>query len=142
MMCMRFHDSIQFLVDIPDTLLEFPIPKLTFPPVIENSIIHGIMEKPEKSGTIVLTGWIDQQDIVILISDDGIGIESDKLNNLINEAHSSYHGSGNNIAVYNTHCRLQILYGTNYGLRYKSQLKKGTDVEIRIPIIYKTSTPE
>ncbi|MCB6491041.1 hypothetical protein, partial [Dorea sp. 210702-DFI.3.17] len=40
---------------------------------------------------------------------------------------------GTNIAVYNTHRRLQILYGNNYGLTYSSKPGEGTEVEIRFP---------
>ena len=76
---MRYHDSISFISDIPDELMEYQIPKLTLQPVIENSILHGILEKPSKSGTIVLTGWMEDGDIVLLISDDGVGIAPDKL---------------------------------------------------------------
>ena len=43
-------------------------------------------------------------------------------------------GSGSNIAIYNTHRRLQLLYGKKYGLTYHSQPGEGTEVEIRIPL--------
>ena len=56
---MRFHDSITFVSDIPDELTEYLIPKLTLQPVIENAVLHGILEKENKSGTIVLTGWME-----------------------------------------------------------------------------------
>ena len=40
---------------------------------------------------------------------------------------------GTNIAIYNTHRRLQVLYGADYGLTYSSDVGKGTEVQIRIP---------
>ena len=40
---------------------------------------------------------------------------------------------GTNIAIYNTHRRLQILYGPQYGLSYSSTPGEGTEVEIRLP---------
>ena len=76
---MRYHDSISFISDIPDELLEYSIPKLTLQPIIENSVLHGILETDNKSGTIVLTGWMEDHDIVLLISDDGVGISPEKL---------------------------------------------------------------
>ena len=79
---MRFHDTIDFIIDIPDTILEYSIPKLTLQPYVENSILHGIMEKEEKVGTIVLTGWMEEDTIVLLISDDGVGIPEEKLKTL------------------------------------------------------------
>lgn len=129
---MRYHDNISFISDIPDELTEYQIPKLTLQPVIENSVLHGILEKDSKSGTIVLTGWMEDQDVVLLISDDGVGIPPDKLSDIISGSGAGS-GKGTNIAVYNTHRRLQILYGSSYGLSYTSQQGQGTEVQIRLP---------
>ena len=135
---MRYHDSISFVSDIPDELMEYQIPKLTLQPIIENSVLHGILEKPDKSGTIVLTGWIEDSSIVLLISDDGVGIPSEKLATILSGEGVSSSG-GTNIAVHNTHRRLQILYGSDYGLTYSSTPGNGTEVEIRIPAIRNTA---
>ena len=129
---MRYHDSIALVSDIPDELMEYQIPKLTLQPIIENSVLHGILETDDKTGTIVLTGWLEDSDIVLLISDDGVGISSDRLSTLLSGEGTSSSG-GTNIAVYNTHRRLQILYGPDYGLKYSSNPGQGTEVEIRIP---------
>ena len=129
---MRYHDSISFISDIPDELMEYSIPKLTLQPIVENSVLHGILETEDKSGTIVLTGWMEDNDIVLLISDDGVGIPPEKLPTILSGNGNSTSG-GTNIAIYNTHRRLQILYGSDYGLTYSSEPGRGTEVEIRIP---------
>lgn len=130
---MRFADNIDFIVDMPDSLMERAIPKLTFQPVVENCILHGILEKEEKEGTIVLAGWEEENGMVILITDDGVGIPPEKLENILAEKKIETGSSGTNIAVYNTHRRLQLMYGEEYGLRYSSTLGEGTEVEIRVP---------
>ena len=129
---MRYHDSIELITDIPDELSEYQIPKLTLQPVVENSILHGILEKESKSGTIVITGWMENEDIVLLISDDGVGIPPEILSTILSGKGNSQSG-GTNIAVYNTHRRLQILYGKDYGLIYSSNPGEGTEVELRFP---------
>ena len=136
---MRYHNSISFVSDIPDELMEYQIPKLTLQPLIENAVLHGILEKDDKTGTIVLTGWIEDTSIVLLISDDGVGIPSEKLSAILSGNGNNTSG-GTNIAVYNTHRRLQILYGPDYGLTYSSTPGSGTEVEIRIPAIRKSAT--
>lgn len=135
---MRYHNSIEFVSDIPDELMEYQIPKLTLQPLIENAVLHGILEKDDKAGTIVLTGWLEDSSIVLLISDDGVGISPDKLSSILSGEGSSSSG-GTNIAVYNTHRRLQILYGTDYGLTYSNNPGGGTEVEIHIPAIKNTT---
>lgn len=72
------------------------------------------------------------ENIVLLISDDGVGISPEILSTILSGKGKSQSG-GTNIAVYNTHRRLQILYGNNYGLTYSSKPGEGTDVEIRFP---------
>ena len=130
---MRFSENIELISDIPDELKAHSIPKLTLQPVIENAILHGIREKEDKSGTIVLTGWTEDGDIVLLVSDDGIGIPPERLSTILT-GNGQGSGSGTNIAIYNTHRRLQLLYGKKYGLTYHSQPGEGTEVEIRIPL--------
>lgn len=129
---MRYHDSIELITDIPDELSEYQIPKLTLQPVVENSILHGILEKESKSGTIVITGWMENEDVILLVSDDGVGIPPEILSTILSGNGNSQSG-GTNIAVYNTHRRLQILYGNDYGLTYSSKPGEGTEVEIRFP---------
>ena len=129
---MRFDNGIDFVVDVPDSMMENRIPRLTLQPIVENSILHGILEKESRKGTIVLTGWIENGTLILLLSDDGIGIPPEKIGDLLTGKIQSS-GKGNQIAIFNTHRRLQILYGEDYGLRYSSTLGQGTEVEIRIP---------
>ncbi len=130
---MRFDDGIDFVVDIPDNLLEYHMPSLTLQPIVENSILHGILEKENKRGTIVLTGWQEDDSIVLLVSDDGVGMMKEQCKTVLDKKQASTATSGNHIAVYNTHRRLQILYGERYGLTYRSTKMQGTEVEIRFP---------
>lgn len=132
---MRFDNGIDFIMDIPDYLMEYSMPMLIFQPLVENSIIHGIMEKEEKTGSIVLTGWMEDEDIVLLLSDDGVGIDPDILPKFLDGTFHNPQSKGSNVAVYNTHRRLQILYGEHYGLSFSSTIGEGTEVQIRIPAI-------
>lgn len=128
----RYPNAIDFVIDMPDELTHYQIPKLTLQPIVENSIIHGIMEKPTKKGTIVITGWEENDDIYILVSDDGIGIPSNILDQILTDE-SRRSSRGSNIAIYNIHNRLQLLYGEDYGLTYESSEGEGCEVTIRIP---------
>ena len=106
---MRYHDSIELITDIPDELSEYQIPKLTLQPVVENSILHGILEKESKSGTIVITGWMENEDIVLLISDDGVGISPEILSTILS-------GKWKQPVRRYQHCRLQYTPATSDSL--------------------------
>lgn len=128
---MRFNGKIHFFVDVPDEMLDYQMPKLIFQPIVENSILHGILEKNVKEGNIVIMGWMEEDTLVFVISDDGVGIPPEKLASILIGNGTSTHGS--NIAVSNTHKRIQLCYGSRYGLHYRSTVESETEVEIRIP---------
>ncbi|MEE8835915.1 MAG: sensor histidine kinase [Eubacteriales bacterium] len=129
---MRFDNGIDFVVDVPDDLTEYQIPRLTLQPIVENAILHGILEKDVRRGTIVITGWFEGSDVVLTVADDGVGIPPEKLKTILTKKPVDS-GRGNHIAVYNTHRRLQILYGNGYGLTFRCPESGGTEVEIRLP---------
>lgn len=128
---MRYEDKISFLIDVPDEILDFEIPKLVLQPIVENSIQHGIFEKESKEGTIVIMAWMEGEDIVFVISDDGVGIPPEKVPLILDGTYED--GKGSNIGIYNTHLRLQLLYGKSYGLHYESTPGRGTEVQVKLP---------
>lgn len=130
---LRFDNAIKFIVDIPEDLKPLPIPRLTLQPIVENAILHGIREKESQQGCIVITGWAEDRDICLLISDDGVGIEEGFLPKILSKEGINPSTTGTNIAIYNVHHRLQLLYGADYGLSYESTLGEGTEVMIRFP---------
>ena len=46
---MRYNDCAEFIADVPPELDSFSIPRLTFQPIVENALLHGIMMKEEKN---------------------------------------------------------------------------------------------
>lgn len=129
---MRYSDSVTLIIDIPPDMMECQLPRLTFQPIVENSIQHGIGSKDDKTGNIVITGWREEHDLVFLISDDGVGMDDAQVAKILSGEGESKHGS--NIGIYNTHRRLELLYGNEYGLYYTSAEGVGTEVTVRIPI--------
>ena len=131
---MRYNNCAEFIADVPPELDHFSIPRLTFQPIVENALLHGIMMKEEKKGTILLTGWREENDIVFVISDDGAGIPPEKLDSLLDERTQAAVGSSSrHVGVSTTNLRLKSLYGSGYGLSFTSVPGQGTEVTVRIP---------
>jgi len=131
LMNMRFDEKIEYLIDMPDDMLEYEVPLIIFQPIVENAIQHGIFEKPSKSGKIIITGWSDEDTLYFLISDNGIGMTAEQISKLMHTDTQDSEGSG--IGAYNTHRRLQLMCGRDdCGLYYSSEFGKGTDVTFRI----------
>lgn len=126
----RYNDAFNFEIDIDEDVYGQDTIKTILQPIIENSVIHGILAKEEKRGTIKLTGRMDGDIIVLAVSDDGVGIPQDQADEILSKTDfNPLHGYG----IRNIDERIKLYYGKDYGLSFESGLGKGTVVTIRFP---------
>lgn len=125
---MRFDNKIRFEIDADPQVLHCSMLKILLQPIVENAIIHGILEKDNKAGTIRLKAAIQGDDIIFTISDDGVGMTGEKLSSLMNSARNNRRSYG----LKNIQERIKLFYGESYGLSFKSKPGVGTTVEVRI----------
>ena len=130
---LRFKNSLNLHMQIDEEIYEYSIQKITLQPIVENSILHGILCRESKSGTITITGKLERDTVILKVEDDGIGIPKDKLDNILGNRTESAEGSG--FGISNINKRLKIYYGEEYGLTYRSEYGKGTTVVILFPAI-------
>ena len=130
---MRFGDKIQVEISISDhSLLNFYVPKLCIQPIVENAIIHGLENKIEK-GSASIRIFIENETINIIVKDDGVGFDAEKVN-LNEDINSDIIKGEKHIGLLNVHKRIRLIYGADYGLSVKSKIGEGTEVSIRIPL--------
>jgi len=123
---------------ITDDLLNCEIIKMIIQPLIENAIYHGLSEYSE-NGKIIIQGVKIEDNLVLTISDNGIGIEESilkDLNDYINDKNDKFTG----IALRNINRRLKLNYGENYGLEIISVKGKGTSMVLTFPFIVNQNT--
>ncbi len=130
----RYQDTMGYSIDIDKELYNFTIPKLLLQPLVENALVHGIRGKRGK-GTITVTGRLEGDNIVFCVTDDGVGMDEEKLYNLRKASVDGSTQSANVAAfgVGNVNERIHIYYGENYGLFFKSQPGVGTMARVVIP---------
>jgi two-component system sensor histidine kinase YesM len=129
---MRFLGAIGFSVDVDERILGCGILKVTLQPLVENSILHGIIEKPTKRGRVSVTGTLADGDVSLVVEDDGVGMDDGGLAAILDPSRARLSGFG----VRNIHERFRLFYGEGYGLSYESAPGAGTRVTIRF-----TATP-
>ncbi|MDU4884156.1 sensor histidine kinase [uncultured Clostridium sp.] len=120
---------------VPNSLLQCEIIKMIIQPLIENSIFHGFSEC-DGEGKITIKGEKFNNYLIITISDNGIGIDEKKLkelNDYINDRNSNFKG----IALRNINRRLQLKYGSEFGLKILGIKDKGTSMILTLPFIIK-----
>lgn len=127
---MRYKDKLEFEIKMESQIYHENIIKLVLQPIVENAIYHGIKYK-EGKGMLLIEAHELKDEIEILIKDNGVGMTKDKLEhifdaNIVNE-------KSNGVGIHNVQMRLQLSYGKEYGLFYKSSPMEGTTVSIRIP---------
>ena len=128
---MRYDNFIVLDIDVSDEILQLSILKTILQPLVENSIIHGIMGKKDvQAGLIKLKGRIVQENLFITVKDNGMGMTGKKAREIIEEGTSlKSHGYG----VRNINQRIKLCYGPEYGLTYNSSPGKGTLAIIKLP---------
>jgi len=129
----RYKGKFEIDYEIKQEHLNSVIPKYILQPFVENAIFHGI-EPKKGTGIINIETSILENDLVISVSDDGVGMSEEKINCILSSQQKDGHSKGfNNIGVKNVDERLKLLYGNQYGVIIKSEVGVGTTVSIKIP---------
>lgn len=128
----RFGERLKYDVQIEDAIQKAYVPKLLLQPLVENAIKYGYNN--QSSLTIKITGKIIDDRIVFTVSDDGSGIDNERLTQIQAILKSTDLGTNEyGIGLFNAHRRIVLQYGNVYGLSIKSECKIGTEVTITIP---------
>lgn len=131
---MRYHDIMEYDIQIDKVLYDYQILKLTLQPVVENALYHGIKYKRAK-GYIHITGEKEGNVIHLAVRDNGVGMDEDELEQLREEIQHSGNEHDKGFGLANVNERIRMYFGTEYGMTIQSKKGKGTLVEITIPAI-------
>lgn len=126
------YSKIGYSIDCPPELSNVSVPKLIIQPIIENSIEHGFSDT--MAGYIRISVEEDNEDIHIIVTDNGIGFEENKLSEIKEKlAGQSSDTVTTSIGIMNVHFRIQNIYGTGYGISILSRKNTSTSIIITIP---------
>ena len=132
-LALRYGDLFDIEWDIDESILSYTIIKICLQPIIENAVYHGIKQKNDK-GLIKIKGLCDDNNIILIVSDDGVGIEKDALDELNKTlSETSFTNEKSHIGLSNVNQRIKIIFGDSYGIHVESTVGVGTDVYVSIP---------
>lgn len=127
----RFGEKLLYEIYIQDdSLLAAYIPRLCVEPIVENAVIHGLEVKPSR-GRVTLSVLREGEDILFVVEDDGVGFKHGA--KPLREPQNAEHREP--IGLNNTHKRLQLIYGEEYGVFIDEHVSVGARVTVRIPHI-------
>ena len=134
----RYRDILEYSIDIPEELYEYPILKLTLQPLVENALYHGIKNK-RGLGHIRVSGEKQEGSLVFRVWDDGRGMESDRLEkvrHLIGGEEEVDRSDPSGFGLFNVAQRLRLNYGAQYGISLESVYGEWTEVTVVIPAVF------
>ena len=128
----RYQDILSYEIEVPEELFEYEIPKITVQPIVENALYHGIKNR-RGGGKITITGEEGDNDYRIIVTDDGIGMDSERLAQITEGLSGKNPGDVKIYGLYNVNERIKLFYGEEYGISIESEYDRGTRVVIRLP---------
>jgi two-component system sensor histidine kinase YesM len=126
-----YDDSFEVDYDIDPGIASLCTIKLLLQPIVENAILHGINGKKDGPGRIRVTGVRQGEDLLLGVSDNGLGMDAETLLRLSDENGSRKINSG--FGLRNVRERIRLIYGDPYGVTIESALGIGTRIVVRIP---------
>ncbi|PQP86105.1 sensor histidine kinase [Paenibacillus sp. AR247] len=130
----RIGMPLRVLYFFDEEMLDMTFMRLLLQPLVENAIQHSIRGNFEK-GKVILSGRVEERDLVIDISDNGKGIPEEVLKELNDAAGNRKMAGRSGVGLRNVNERLKIYFGPDYQLRIETQEGKGTKITIRHPIL-------
>lgn len=126
----RYGDRLSVYFYIQKDIGRYKIPSFIIQPIVENSIIHGVLKRAD-GGKVIVKAEKALDCIKFRVEDDGIGMKTERYNEVVN----NWPGTG----LRNVNSRLKLLYNSKNGLQISSIEDKGTTVMFTIPMkeVYK-----
>ncbi|CAN7756285.1 sensor histidine kinase [Paenibacillus sp. LjRoot153] len=154
----RLEGRVSTEIHIDPEWLDVVLPKMTLQPIIENAVKYGLEPLREQPGLLRVFAEVHEQELHIIISDNGVGIEENLLHQMQERLEEDARMIGDSyaykadeprgeakpaldskmtrrgIGLTNVHRRIVLLFGEAYGLRIASKQEVGTTVIIAMPL--------
>ena len=133
----RFGGKVHLVLDLAPETQQCLIPKLILQPLAENSFEHGLLNKDGDWIISVASEITESGDLQILVKDNGVGFEKDRLEEIQRKLHqdtAQVLKSGSHIGLANVHTRIK-LRGQNerHGVAISSSPDVGTTIKVLMP---------
>lgn len=125
--------SFDVVYKIDEEVNDYSTINLILQPLAENAIKHGIKQKNNGKGLLYVSAWLGKGTVNFAIEDNGPGMEKETIDTILTMQSTGY-------GLKNVNERLQLRFGTKYGISIQSRLGYGTVMTIVIPQSLYSST--
>ena len=127
----RYKNKFTSYFEVEPDIEQYKTIKLVIQPLIENAIYYG-MEYMDGEGEIHIRAYTRDQDLYLEVEDNGPGMPEEQVEHLLTGGEKARQ-KGSGIGLKNVNQRIQLYFGTQYGLEIESEPDEGTVVRIHIP---------
>lgn len=147
----RFKNTFEYEIHAQPKVLDHTTIKLIVQPLVENAIYHGI-EPMGGDGEIFIDAYLVEEGeppaerpysiaplaslpgLYLDVTDNGIGMLQEDADSLLSGTRQvRQRGKGSGIGLNNIQERIQLCFGTQYGLHVYSEPDEGTTVRVYLP---------
>lgn len=134
MMEHRYEKNLSLAVDIPDTLLALPLPKLILQPLVENAVKACTRNRPP--WFILISGTRNGTEIVVTIADNGPGFTPETADMIVRKQRE-YRDSQlipgfdiEGMGLLNIYIRLMLFSRNNAAIRIGTSVMGGAEIAV------------
>ena len=130
----RFSGEIHFSKKIEnEELTRLYLPSMILQPIVENAVNHGIRDI-DREGRIELSVYSVDDEVCISVTDNGVGIEKDKIAEILSGSPQAGGETDNGVGLVNVMQRLSLYFNGESRFEILSDGRDaGTEVVITIP---------
>ncbi|UOQ46649.1 histidine kinase [Gracilibacillus caseinilyticus] len=127
----RYDFEFETFLFVKEEVLQAPLPRFILQPIVENALYHGLVDE----GTILITVKMEALQLVIDIADNGKGMTSQQVEELLHKQTFKQTNQGMGIGLNYVKRVLARTYGLDAKIEIVSHIGKGTVVTLRIPYL-------
>ncbi|XQY92687.1 sensor histidine kinase [Metabacillus sp. HB246100] len=140
-MNLRLDHRLKVNINVPLELKDQQILKMSLQPIVENAVKHGLTPiLSTKMGIIEINASVKKEWIEIEVVDNGIGMSKDAIKELLDKIGANQEqvkdlqqSKSGGIGLKNVNERIQLHYGSEYGLQIESKEESYTKVAVLLP---------
>lgn len=133
----RYGQRLKYTFKIDEACLSCVVPRMVLQPLAEVSMRYSLKEE-EGYLAITIEGRIDEDKLILVVSDDGEGLSESELVRLQDALHR-VNQKFSPVGAYSVNKRIVLLYGDAYGLHVNNNPDKGARFTLILPRILDVS---
>lgn len=121
------EERLAMWIATAENVQDMMVPPFIIQPIVENAVRHAM--PAEGQLLITINAEVDGDDIIVEVTDNGVGMSEETCRNIMAPRSST----GMGIAIKNVHDRMKGFFGQKACMDVESTLGEGTKVTLRFP---------